>query len=421
MRRALLIPAVALVSCAVYGPTPVGEHGQAIIGGTMDNGDPAVVMVLAASNQGQAICTGEVVSPHVVLTAAHCVDPAIAGQGNTYQIFLGSDYNDQQQANDQSNWVAVKETHYDTNFNPNQLDSGHDVAVVITDTAIPVTPLAMNRTPLSQNDVGDSVRLVGYGIDNGNDQQGNSAGTKRQTKTTLSNYDQLLIDFTDGAHETCEGDSGGPAFIGQNGVEVIAGITSFGDVGCQMGGYDTRVDDYAATFVDPYITKFDGQPNPPPNPPADMAQQPPPPDMAMAPGPSPSPDLAQAPHLVMDMAHHGVDLAHSGNQPGSPVGASCTSHAQCASGACAESRGTGYCTQACDPNNANSCPVGFQCGLIGSDPYCVLPTFGGGSSGGCSVGGRANGSLPSLLALLVLPALLLRRRRRDGRQAPVAK
>src|SRR5439155_6202199 len=117
-----------------------------------------------------------------------------------------------------------------------------------------IKPLAMNRTPLDATYDGKQVRFVGFGLDNATAQSG--AGVKRQTTTTLADHTALLLHFTDGLHETCNGDSGGPAFMTIGGQEVIVGLTSYGDVNCNQGGYDTRVDALAA-WVDPYIKQAD--------------------------------------------------------------------------------------------------------------------------------------------------------------------
>jgi hypothetical protein len=65
--------------------------------------------------------------------------------------------------------------------------------------------------------------------------------------------DDRLVAIGDSKRDTCQGDSGGPALALIDGVETIIGITSFGDVGCHNGGYDTRTDRYLA-FIDRYIS-----------------------------------------------------------------------------------------------------------------------------------------------------------------------
>jgi hypothetical protein len=48
---------------------------------------------------------------------------------------------------------------------------------------------------------------------------------------------------------TCNGDSGGPAFAEVGGELLLAGVTSYGDPSCTQYGVDTRVDVYAS-FLD---------------------------------------------------------------------------------------------------------------------------------------------------------------------------
>lgn len=280
MMRAIVraLPLLLIAGCSQ--PIPVGSEGEPIIGGTNDTGDPGVVMVRATQSNGYALCSAEVVSPHVIMTAAHCVSPAELGGSATFDVFIGSDMNGSQ-GNDPSMWLATQATHYNSKFNGNNLNNGQDVAVVILSQPTSITPLVMNRTALTNSDVGQTIRIVGFGVNSGNDTQGNSAGTKRQTTTPLTSYSTNFVQFGTATHDTCEGDSGGPAFMTLNGTEVIVGITSFGYQGCGGGATDTRVDTISVPFVDPYIAQFDpGFTNGAPTPPPDMAQPAPPPDLS---------------------------------------------------------------------------------------------------------------------------------------------
>ena len=101
----------------------------------------------------------------------------------------------------------------------------------------------------------------------------------------------------------------------------------------------------------------------------------------------------------------------SGPAPGE-VGAACTSAAECNDHICADSGAQKFCTKACDPMVANTCPAGLFCLSQGADGYFC--SFGGGrGSSGCAVASRApTGGAQglALLALLVLGVLPLRRR-----------
>ena len=92
---------------------------------------------------------------------------------------------------------------------------------------------------MSPVDVGAPVRFVGYGYD-----ENRAIGQKRHAMNRVASVTENI--FTGGAGaDTCNGDSGGPAFMTVEGVEVIAGVTSFGDPSCTGSGSYTRVDVFA--------------------------------------------------------------------------------------------------------------------------------------------------------------------------------
>src|SRR5690242_12670454 len=91
MKRLAAFSLITLLG-ACSAPATVGERTADIINGTDDTGDPSVVLVVAqlGGNMG-SLCTGSVVSPHVVLTAAHCVDPDVLGTTTAkFTIFTGA-------------------------------------------------------------------------------------------------------------------------------------------------------------------------------------------------------------------------------------------------------------------------------------------------------------------------------------------
>src|SRR4051794_36251646 len=80
MKYTMLLAMLSVLS-GCHGVSTSGELSQSIVGGTVDNGDPGVVLLLRLSQQGAEICTGSVIAPQLVLTAAHCVAPDSGGQG----------------------------------------------------------------------------------------------------------------------------------------------------------------------------------------------------------------------------------------------------------------------------------------------------------------------------------------------------
>jgi secreted trypsin-like serine protease len=248
-----LAAALSLAACAgADADDSTDVDTDSIIGGTNDNGDPAVVALFAHAPGDNAgfICTATVISPTVLLTAAHCVDPASTGPGLVTDVVFSPDFN----TAPASSIVRAKETHFDPAFDVNDLGNSHDIAVVILPSPTSIAPKPINRAPITNALLNRSVRIVGYGS---NTHANAGAGRKRQTTTTLKAFDANLLRIGTSSRQTCHGDSGGPAFMTINGVETIVGVTSFGnDVSetlvCINGGFDTRVDRFTG-FVDQFL------------------------------------------------------------------------------------------------------------------------------------------------------------------------
>jgi len=395
------------VGCAGV-PAP-SEIASPIIGGTTDTGDPAVVLLVQMAQGGYSLCTAEVVSPHVVMTAAHCVIG-----GGSYQVFFGDDFNGSQ-GQDPSLFINVSETHYNQNFSEQNLSGGEDVAVAILSKTASVTPIPMNHTALDASNTSGTLRLVGFGVSSGSDPSGSSAGVKRQTNSSVTGYDSLFITFGSSTHNTCQGDSGGPAFLTIGGTEVIAGITSYGISGCGAGTHDTRVDTVAAAFVDPYITMFDPNGGGAPDMAGGGGGSGGTPDMASGGGGGGGGSGGGGGGSGGGSGSGGSDGGVGSGGGGSGLGQPCTDSTQCQSGLCASlGAGGSVCSSACILGSAASCPSGFVCEAINGRDLCVLGNGGHGkeSGTGCSMSGAGAPSLTALACLLLAVSLSRRRLRR---------
>jgi secreted trypsin-like serine protease len=232
------LAACAMDEAAAQDDNPTTSTDELpIIGGTTDTGHPCVVAVFAHAPGATSgsLCTGTVIGPHTVLTAAHCVSPATVGTGQVFEILSGTTLT--------LPGIVASSTTFNAAWNPNNLFGGHDIGIVHTPNPMPfpiVVPAAVNLSL--------PVTLVGYGS---NTHTNAGVGTKRQVTTGIDAFNTLLIQDGNSNMQTCHGDSGGPAFQTVNGQLRVVGVTSFGsdpsptDV-CEGGGFHVRTDADAA-------------------------------------------------------------------------------------------------------------------------------------------------------------------------------
>jgi hypothetical protein len=198
------------------------------ITGGSPSGDVAVV---ALAQSDALICTGTVIAPHAVLTAAHCVQdvrlPDIA-IGDTLATAVRH---------------AAVAAFVHPDFNAETLD--HDIAVLVVDPPLDVPPIAIATT--LELAAGSAIRIVGYGYT----VAGDTTPPARRTGTSIvDSVDALKVVSHAAPEQTCEGDSGGPALFDGGGGEWIVGVASSGDSACTMFARHTRVDIHAEFVLD---------------------------------------------------------------------------------------------------------------------------------------------------------------------------
>jgi len=233
----VLVAVGAVFLCACSSDSELSCEQQQIVNGTLSAADPAVVALAVG---GQPFCTGTVVSPRVVVTAAHCLPPNVDWGTEDIVVAFGS--------NASSPEASIPAVESIAHPGWTIQDLPNDIGAIRLATDAPVAPMPMNRTPLTNDNAGQTMRMVGFGI-TGSFQT--DSGFKRQGDSTISFVDQTTIYYDNTPSGTCNGDSGGPAFLVVGGNAVFAGIHSRSD--CEFTSMDERVDIHVSTFIEPFI------------------------------------------------------------------------------------------------------------------------------------------------------------------------
>lgn len=252
---ALPLSLIALASvlcapaCAPAEP-PLGEARGAIIGGTPDQGDPAVVLLASYPPDHTTLdtCTASVIAPGVLLTAAHCLDPD-THPDYLFGVFTGADASAYPTANTLiPKLLPVKEVAIHPDYDPSPPFTA-DIGVVILESPLSITPLPVQRAPLDAKIEGQPARIVGYGQIKYKDPN----AIRHEASTVVASLgadDTVVVGDLD--HRSCIGDSGGPALIEIDGQERIAGVDSYAELsGCLEPAHYRRPDVYTA-FLDLY-------------------------------------------------------------------------------------------------------------------------------------------------------------------------
>lgn len=395
---AAAILAGLVVTTACQGPEgdgrPLDRRRAAIVEGTPAT-DPAVVLVVAGLDP---VCTGTLVGEQLVLTAAHCLihkPTAVRFDQPPVTVPIAT--------------VAAHES-YD------RRTQRYDMAMLVL--ASPITsvpPARVERATELMLQVGSELRLVGFGGDGVSPPR----WEKRQGRDRIASLDSVVIELA-GEARACPGDSGGPALlttqVGEEEVEVLAGVISRADTDCATPSVLTRVDSEFDGFISAY-RRLAASKNLPPG--ARCLS-----DAGCASGRCATAlgsrsvaycsatctgDAACARTFVCDVP---VRSCRNARPPGAPFDP-CKTDGQCDSVLCsgALEGGDRYCTHACRPDDPSTCEPSARCteAAAGSlAPHVCVPMAPPPSARlgtGCQLAG-AGGSSDGAGTLLVVAGLL---------------
>jgi hypothetical protein len=290
---------------------PSVTSSEALVHGALDHErHPAVVALVAHDRDGEALCTGTLIAPDVVLTARHCVSylrsesvdcPARGPQvgenraPSSIDVILGDDAARGRLA---AHGAAI--------FTPDtDVLCDADIALLRLDRPITgITPLwlAVPRAPSTAT----SILAVGYGkLGDAGD-----AGVRRfrvDVPVVSVGKNEFVV-----GESTCSGDSGGPAIDEEHGG--ILGVVSRGGMRC-----DGRGARNVYTRIDPFL------------------------------------DL-----VARALGHPPKSPGASSSPAGGDMGDACSTGASCAGGVCAQNQ---YCSRHCG-GTAPRCPAGYRCAPV---------------------------------------------------------
>jgi secreted trypsin-like serine protease len=194
--------------------------------------EAGVVGIVIVTDDGMGICTGSLIDKRIVLTAAHCLNESEGAIRKMYAVFSP----DMSKAT-RENVRAVVTGVANESFSPSESASWNDVALIKLSEDAPAD-FKLARLPSSRTDAalkaGAKATQMGFGkAEATRNPTKDTSGVLRTVGVSLleKSADGKELHFDEAKRGSCNGDSGGPAFIREaDGKLTQVGLDSRGNL-----------------------------------------------------------------------------------------------------------------------------------------------------------------------------------------------